>query len=459
MSINITQLPAVPSRNDDPSTFATKANNFLAALPTFVNQLNAYAPEVYAAYVNGGFSVNNGQLNISDSSSTYGFSSVQGGSGYAGLFSKTNPISGGVNYTLRVQCTDTGAADTSVALVFTAVGTDSRSAQIRAVSKGTAAGNGHDLEFYTSSGGAIATKRGAFTEAGDFQVVNNLAIGEVVPLTKLHVTTGVQSGVIKDVAMFSQATGSTAVGQGVRLSLGSHSNLGRCAAIEAAHESATNAHYLAFLTNSNGAEPTERVRIDSAGNVGIGTGSNITSKLEVRGGEITFGDQALTATGGLGYSSANVYLRVAGANDLLLQTNGVTRATINGAGNTTFTGALLSSGGSANTGIGYATGAGGTVTQATSRTTTVSLSKNCGAITLFSTTTTAGQMTEFTFTNARIAANDVVVFSQKSGAGTYFVQTRTIGAGTCVVSVYTPVAVATAEAPAFNFTIIKGVTA
>ena len=119
------------------------------------------------------------------------------------------------------------------------------------------------------------------------------------------------------------------------------------------------------------------------------------------------------------------------------------------------TGAITSSGG----GVGYATGAGGAVTQITSRTTGVTLSKLSGAITLFSATTTAGQTTTLTVTNSQVAATDTVVVSQKSGTGLYFCAVTAVAAGSFNLSVYTPAAVGTAEAPVLNFAVVKGVNA
>ena len=119
------------------------------------------------------------------------------------------------------------------------------------------------------------------------------------------------------------------------------------------------------------------------------------------------------------------------------------------------TGAITSSGG----GVGYATGAGGTVTQATSRATGVTLSKLSGAITLFSATTTAGQTTTLTVTNTQVAATDTVVVTQASGTGIYFCAVSKVLAGSFNLSVYTPAAVGTAEAPVLNFAVVKGVNA
>lgn len=119
----------------------------------------------------------------------------------------------------------------------------------------------------------------------------------------------------------------------------------------------------------------------------------------------------------------------------------------------------LTAAGLSTTKIGYATGLGngGTIIQTGSRTTAVSLNGVwSGRIQLFSTTTTAGQTTSFTFTLNRLGANDLLQFTQLTGAGIYFVTAKNNGDGTALVSVYTPAAVGTAEAPQFQFQITAG---
>lgn len=106
-------------------------------------------------------------------------------------------------------------------------------------------------------------------------------------------------------------------------------------------------------------------------------------------------------------------------------------------------------------GIGYATGAGGAVTQITSRTTGVTLNKVTGAITLVS---AAGSATPFSFTltNSTIGANDCVVVCQKSGTDLYSVQEATnVAAGSCKITLATSGGTTT-EQPVFQFVVIKG---
>jgi len=118
------------------------------------------------------------------------------------------------------------------------------------------------------------------------------------------------------------------------------------------------------------------------------------------------------------------------------------------------TGAVTSSG---TAGVGYATGAGGTVTQATSRTTGVTLNKTAGAITLFSAagTTTAAS---FTVTNSTVAATDVIILNQKSGTDLYDLMVTAVAAGSFRITFRTTSGTTT-ETPVFNFAVIKAVAA
>src|SRR3990172_1902170 len=66
---------------------------------------------------------------------------------------------------------------------------------------------------------------------------------------------------------------------------------------------------------------------------------------------------------------------------------------------------------SSSAGIGYATGAGSTVTQITSRATGVTIDAICGAITTDATSLAAGSEAVFTVTNSAVAIGDVIVLS------------------------------------------------
>lgn len=108
-------------------------------------------------------------------------------------------------------------------------------------------------------------------------------------------------------------------------------------------------------------------------------------------------------------------------------------------------------------GVGYATGAGGTVTQATNRTTGVTINKTTGSITLVSAAGTTAWQT-FTVTNSTVAATDVPKVVQKSGTDKYMIHVTAVAAGSFAITYATTGGTST-EQPVFNFVILKGVAA
>jgi len=117
--------------------------------------------------------------------------------------------------------------------------------------------------------------------------------------------------------------------------------------------------------------------------------------------------------------------------------------------------------GSAESAVGYSTGTGGTVTQATSKSTGVTLNKRCGQITMNNAALSAAAEVSFTFTNSTIAATDVVVTAISSGAtaGAYNTHVDAIAAGSCRISITNFSAGPLSEAIVLNFAVIKAVNA
>lgn len=107
--------------------------------------------------------------------------------------------------------------------------------------------------------------------------------------------------------------------------------------------------------------------------------------------------------------------------------------------------------------IGYGTGAGGAVTQGTSRSTTVVKNTQCGTITIFTATAVVGTWLTFTLTNSVIAAGDVVAVSCQSPTNTYVACTSHVGSGTCKIS-FMSIAGTSSDTPLINFAVIKSVT-
>lgn len=110
--------------------------------------------------------------------------------------------------------------------------------------------------------------------------------------------------------------------------------------------------------------------------------------------------------------------------------------------------------------IGYGTGAGGSVAQATSKATAVTLNKGSGQITLNNANLAANTTVSFTLNNSLIAATDNAILNHSSiGNGTdYNIWASTFASGSCQINVRNITAGALAEAIVINFSLIKGVT-
>jgi len=111
--------------------------------------------------------------------------------------------------------------------------------------------------------------------------------------------------------------------------------------------------------------------------------------------------------------------------------------------------------------VGYSTGSGGTVTQATDKSTGVTLNNRCGQITMNSASLSAAAEVSFTLTNSTIAATDVVYVCIASGAtaGAYNVQVDAVAAGSCRISVGNMSSGSLGEAIVLNFVVIKATNA
>lgn len=113
--------------------------------------------------------------------------------------------------------------------------------------------------------------------------------------------------------------------------------------------------------------------------------------------------------------------------------------------------------------LGYIAGAGGTVTQATNRTTGVTLSKLAGQITTNTASLAAEGTADFVVTNTLVEASDVVVVSVASNtnSGGTIVSVTAVAAGSFTIRVHNGnVAAGTAETGAIviNFVVLKGAT-
>lgn len=187
----------------------------------------------------------------------------------------------------------------------------------------------------------------------------------------------------------------------------------------------------------------------------IHDGTGIIARDPNQGILLAYGS-TVPASGRVGYAPGCKFIRTASGGTLATVTyvNIGSRASAN----------FVSEGGlstSPTQGIGYATGAGGAVTQITSSSTGVTLSKICGQITTVALTTAAGAEEQFTVTNTNVAATDVVVVSTTyAGAGTIQVTTAKVTAGAFDIVIANLHATNALNAVCvINFAVIKSVAA
>ena len=118
---------------------------------------------------------------------------------------------------------------------------------------------------------------------------------------------------------------------------------------------------------------------------------------------------------------------------------------------------LTTSGG----GIGYSAGAGGAVTQLTSKATGVTINKLTGAITMHNAALAAAAEVNFTVTNSTVGATDAIVVNHASAgtAGAYAIHAHTIAAGSFRIMVGNMSAGSLSEAIVIRYAVIKSVSA
>lgn len=108
--------------------------------------------------------------------------------------------------------------------------------------------------------------------------------------------------------------------------------------------------------------------------------------------------------------------------------------------------------------IGYSTAGQGTVTQATDKTTSVTLNKSAGRITMNAASLAANTAVSFTLTNSLISANDAIIVNVSGGgtAAAYTTYVSSMIAGSAVLTLRNLTGGALAEAVILNFAIIHG---
>lgn len=227
--------------------------------------------------------------------------------------------------------------------------------------------------------------------------------------------------------------------------------------LESAYEGAGSYVPMTFYTGG-----AERMRIDVAGNVGVGA-TNPLSKFVVQNLSLTGGGPATSG----GAADPNSVTRLQGGSvalDFGVYQSGAYWLQARIAADYTSNqwlylnpngGAVLVGGG----GFGYGTGAGGTVTQATSKSNTVTLNKACGTITMHSESIAAGASVWFFLSNSLVNVTDTVIANitneAVSSPSSYELDV-TVGAAAVYFSIRNRTAGALAEAIKINFTLHKG---
>ena len=175
--------------------------------------------------------------------------------------------------------------------------------------------------------------------------------------------------------------------------------------------------------------------------------------LELRCTEVTASGPmtatTFTASSGMGLG--------VGTGTSLALTAGLTAASV-------ATTAGITSSSSTAAGVGYATGAGGAVTQITSRATGVTLNRLAGVITTTADALLAETTVDFVVTNSAIALTDTVIVSVRSGSngGSTIVSVIGVAAGNFTIRTHNGNAAAgTSETGVIliNYAIIKAVAA
>lgn len=109
--------------------------------------------------------------------------------------------------------------------------------------------------------------------------------------------------------------------------------------------------------------------------------------------------------------------------------------------------------------IGYAAAAQGAVTQATSKSTAVTLNTSAGQITMNNASLASVTNVAFTLNNSLISTKDVLIVNVAGGAataGTYNVFTSTLTAGSATIVLRNISAGSLSEAVVINYAIIHG---
>lgn len=172
---------------------------------------------------------------------------------------------------------------------------------------------------------------------------------------------------------------------------------------------------------------------------------------------VSFGDGSAAAPIGSRFGSINTGFFF-GTNKFGIALSGVERFYVDGSLVWTDRGLVTASN---SRGLGYATGAGGTVTQLTSKATAVDINRVCGNIITHNAALNDSTTVTFTVNNTTIDPTDTITVNHASGgtAGAYLVFVSSVGTDVFTISIRNVSGGTLSEALTINFTKTNGVIA
>lgn len=211
---------------------------------------------------------------------------------------------------------------------------------------------------------------------------------------------------------------------------------------------------------TTGAVQNSGVIIKDNGNVGIGA-SSPGARLQVVGSDTVGGYNNVAGVFGVAIQSElyigsrngnNPFIGSGGAYTLSLCTNGSERLTLDSVGKVLVTSPA---------GLGYGTGAGGTVTQLTSKNTAVTLNKPTGTIICSNSAISPNSRVNFILNNSLIQSGDQIIVNMIYATGTVnsYNVTAEIGSGLALINIWNFSGLTFSEAIQIKFEILKGANA